>query len=58
MLVFFFILINIFYLPLFFSFSPELITSIKIILEDLPSYVFVFEICLNFNTAFYKNGIV
>lgn len=31
-------------------------TLIWLFFETIPSYVFIFEIILNFNTAFYSQG--
>lgn len=33
-------------------------TSVNLFFETIPSYVFIAEIVLNFNTAYYKHGIV
>lgn len=33
-------------------------TSVTLFFETIPSYVFIAEILLNFNTAYYKHGLV
>lgn len=30
----------------------------QLIFETIPSYIFIIEILLNFNTAYYKHGII
>lgn len=50
------IIINIFYIPMKLSFKIESIDTTQIFVETLPSILFILEIILNFNTAFYKRG--
>jgi hypothetical protein len=59
-IVVFFIVINIFYIPMRISFSIDKSNSAVslLLLETIPSYIFMFEILLNFNTAFYLEGII
>lgn len=38
------------------SFKIESIDTTQIFVETLPSILFILEIILNFNTAFYKRG--
>ncbi|CAK74825.1 unnamed protein product (macronuclear) [Paramecium tetraurelia] len=53
------IVINIFYIPMSLSFELDKSNQISILFfETIPSYIFIVEIMLNFNTAFYNQGII
>ncbi|CAD8160863.1 unnamed protein product [Paramecium octaurelia] len=54
-----FIVINIFYIPMSLSFELDKSNQISILFfETIPSYIFIVEIILNFNTAFYNQGVI
>ncbi|CAD8075620.1 unnamed protein product [Paramecium sonneborni] len=54
-----FIVINIFYIPMSLSFELDKSSQISILFfETIPSYIFIIEIMLNFNTAYYSQGII
>ncbi|CAD8065047.1 unnamed protein product [Paramecium primaurelia] len=54
-----FIVINIFYIPMSLSFELDKSNQISILFfETIPSYIFIVEIMLNFNTAYYSQGII
>lgn len=53
-----FIIINIFYIPLNISFDVEPSGIFEWIFDLLPSWIFVAEILLNFNTAYYDKGLM
>ncbi|CAD8133742.1 unnamed protein product [Paramecium octaurelia] len=54
-----FIVINIFYIPMSLSFELDKSSQISTLLfETIPSYIFIVEILLNFNTAYYSHGII
>ena len=52
------LVINVFYIPLKISFDNTMdVTSyLLIFLEDTPSYAFLCDIFMNFNTAYYSKG--
>ena len=52
------LVINVFYIPLKISFDNTIgVTNyLLIFLEDLPSYAFLCDIFMNFNTAYYSKG--
>ncbi|KAM3145988.1 hypothetical protein pb186bvf_001966 [Paramecium bursaria] len=55
------IVINLMYVPLKIGFSLKgQITSDKsqFVFEQLPSIAYIIEICLNFITAYYENGVI
>lgn len=54
------IILNIFYIPMKISFEIDKKDNkfSSFLLETLPSYVFILEIILNFNTAYYSKGII
>ena len=56
------LIINIFYIPLKFSFEDKgtlhLNQFMKIFLDTIPAIYFVIDIVLNFNTAFYCDGLL
>lgn len=54
------IILNIFYIPMKISFEIDKKDNefSSFLLETLPSYVFILEIILNFNTAYYRKGII
>ena len=57
--VFFILLINIVYIPLKISFDLESVPQgLGFILETIPQYIFIFEIILNFNVAYYSRGVL
>ncbi|KAM3138945.1 hypothetical protein pb186bvf_008958 [Paramecium bursaria] len=60
LVVVFFIVLNIFYIPMNLSFNLDVSSSygIQLFFETIPSYVFILEILLNFNTAFYYEGVI
>ncbi|CAK62193.1 unnamed protein product (macronuclear) [Paramecium tetraurelia] len=54
-----FIVINIFFIPMSLSFELDKSSQISTLLfETIPSYIFIVEILLNFNTAYYSQGII
>jgi hypothetical protein len=59
-LVVFLIVINIFYIPMKLSFviNKKDSKATTLLLETFPSYVFIVEILLKFNTAYYHKGII
>ncbi|CAD8140670.1 unnamed protein product [Paramecium pentaurelia] len=57
--VFTILIINIIYIPLKISFEIQGSNSgIDFFLETLPQYVFICEILLNFNVAYYSRGVL
>ena len=60
LVVIFFIVVNIFYIPMNLSFNLNVSSSygISLFFETIPSYVFILEILLNFYTAFYYEGVI
>lgn len=53
------IVINIFFIPMSLSFDlDKSSTSVWLFFETIPSYIFIAEILLNFNTAYYSHGII
>ncbi|CAD8145901.1 unnamed protein product [Paramecium octaurelia] len=56
--VFLILLINILYIPLKISFDINVVDGVDFFLDTLPQYVFVFEILLNFNVAYYSRGVL
>ncbi|CAD8074933.1 unnamed protein product [Paramecium sonneborni] len=57
-IVFLILLINILYIPLKISFEISVVDGADFFLDTLPQYVFVFEILLNFNVAYYSRGVL
>lgn len=53
-----FIIINIFYIPIFISFEIKPEGVFEWLFDLLPSWIFVAEILLNFNTAYYDKGLM
>ena len=54
-----FIVINIFFIPMSLSFElDKSSTLVWLFFETIPSYIFIAEILLNFNTAYYSHGII
>lgn len=54
-----FIVINIFYIPMSLSFSLDKSSQMtQLLFETIPSYIFIAEIILNFNTAYYSQGVI
>ncbi|CAD8147087.1 unnamed protein product [Paramecium octaurelia] len=53
-----FIVVNIFYIPIYISFDVRSQGVFEWIFDLLPSWVFVAEILLNFNTAYYDKGLM
>ncbi|CAD8143061.1 unnamed protein product [Paramecium pentaurelia] len=54
-----FIVINIFFIPMSLSFELDKSSQIStLFFETIPSYIFIVEILLNFNTAYYSQGII
>ncbi|CAD8049316.1 unnamed protein product [Paramecium sonneborni] len=54
-----FIVINIFFIPMSLSFELDKSSQISTLLfETIPSYIFIIEILLNFNTAYYNQGVI
>jgi len=53
-----FIVVNIFYIPIYISFDVRSSGVFEWILDLLPSWVFIAEILLNFNTAYYDKGLM
>lgn len=51
---------NVFYIPIKISFenSVNLNDYLLTIFEDVPSWVFLFDIFMNFNTAYYSKGVI
>ncbi|CAD8064276.1 unnamed protein product [Paramecium sonneborni] len=56
--VFLILLINLLYIPLKISFDITVVDGVDYFLDTLPQYVFVFEILLNFNVAYYSRGVL
>lgn len=58
--VVFIIVVNIFYIPmkLSFSFDTKDNEVNQLLLETIPSWIFVADILLNFNTAYYSKGVM
>lgn len=54
------IVVNLFYIPmnLAFEISTDENIYMKYFFDDLPSYIFILEIILNCNTAFYDEGVI
>ncbi|CAD8209313.1 unnamed protein product [Paramecium pentaurelia] len=54
-----FIVINIFFIPMSLSFElDKSSTLVWLFFETIPSYIFIAEILLNFNTAYYGHGVI
>ncbi|CAD8095929.1 unnamed protein product [Paramecium sonneborni] len=53
-----FIVVNIFYIPIYISFDVRSSGLFEWIFDLLPSWVFIAEILLNFNTAYYDKGLM
>ncbi|CAD8185376.1 unnamed protein product [Paramecium octaurelia] len=54
-----FIVINIFFIPMSLSFElDKSSTLVWLFFETIPSYIFIVEILLNFNTAYYNHGVI
>ncbi|CAD8180977.1 unnamed protein product [Paramecium pentaurelia] len=53
-----FIVVNIFYIPIYISFDVRSSGLFEWIFDLLPSWVFIAEIILNFNTAYYDKGLM
>ena len=54
-----FIVINIFFIPMSLSFElDKSSTLVWLFFETIPSYIFIAEIILNFNTAYYSHGTI
>lgn len=57
--VFLILLINIIYIPLKISFAlTDIPEGVDLFLDTLPQYVFLVEIILNFNVAYYSRGVL
>lgn len=58
--ILFLLTINVFYIPLKIAFSDlnGLSGFLLIFFEDIPSWGFVADIILNFNTAYYSKGVI
>ena len=58
--IFFLLTINVFYIPIKISFNElDGISGFYLVFfEDLPSWAFVADIILNFNTAYYSKGVI
>ena len=54
------VILNIFYIPLNLAFDVESEENffVELILDKIPSWLLLIEIALNFNTAFYNEGII
>lgn len=54
------IILNVFFIPVRLAFTPQINknSAISLILEVIPSWFLLAEILINFNTAFYRNGII
>ncbi|CAD8196983.1 unnamed protein product [Paramecium pentaurelia] len=53
-----FIVMNIFYIPINISFDITTSGIFEYLFDLLPSWIFVVEIILNFNTAYYDKGLM
>ncbi|CAD8114518.1 unnamed protein product [Paramecium sonneborni] len=53
-----FIVMNIFYIPIYISFDVRSEGVFEWIFDLLPSWIFIAEILLNFNTAYYDKGLM
>ncbi|CAD8092616.1 unnamed protein product [Paramecium primaurelia] len=53
-----FVIINIFYIPMELSFKIDYNKEVDFFFSTLPSYIFLLEILLNFNTAYYSEGMI
>ncbi|CAD8179921.1 unnamed protein product [Paramecium pentaurelia] len=53
-----FIVMNIFYIPINISFDITTSGAFEYLFDLLPSWIFVAEIILNFNTAYYDKGLM
>ncbi|CAD8192002.1 unnamed protein product [Paramecium octaurelia] len=53
-----FIVMNIFYIPINISFNITTSGAFEYLFDLLPSWIFVAEIILNFNTAYYDKGLM
>lgn len=53
------LLINLIYIPLKISFQlSDIPNGVDLFLDTLPQYVFIIEILLNFNVAYYSRGML
>ncbi|CAD8091549.1 unnamed protein product [Paramecium primaurelia] len=53
-----FIVVNIFYIPIYISFDVRSSGVFEWFFDLLPSWIFIAEILLNFNTAYYDKGLM
>lgn len=53
-----FIIINIFYIPIYISFEIYPNGIFEWLFDLLPSWIFIAEMVLNFNTAYYDKGLM
>jgi hypothetical protein len=53
-----FVVMNIFYIPIYISFDVRSTGVFEWIFDLLPSWVFIAEMLLNFNTAYYDKGLM
>jgi len=58
MLLLLFIVMNIFYIPINISFNINTSGAFEYLFDLLPSWIFVAEILINFNTAYYDKGLM
>jgi hypothetical protein len=52
------LLLNVFYIPLKFSFDIEASNFTEVMMGQIPNYAFILEILFNFKRAFYDRGIL
>jgi hypothetical protein len=52
------LLLNVFYIPLKFSFEIEASNFTEVVMGQIPNYAFILEIIFNFKRAFYDRGIL
>jgi hypothetical protein len=52
------LLLNVFYIPLKFSFDIEASNFTEVMMGQIPNYAFILEILFNFKRAYYDRGIL
>jgi hypothetical protein len=57
-LLLFSLLLNAFYIPLKLGFENENYEKYELYLEEIPIFILIIDIFVNFNTGIYKKGVL